>query len=179
MQPIFKLPEHLRSKLKKPLGQLIKGPPNITIKVVKEIIEKSYPPKIITVGDIVTYSIKEHGLPLSIAIIDQKTMREKSNVTIDYTDIEVVIKVTNPPATITLDAWRAIENAMLKNKEVIILVDGEEDLLALPAIYLAPEGSIILYGQPNEGIVVVKADQKTKEEIKKILSEMEGSKSVL
>ena len=179
MQSIFKLPEHLRSKLKKPLGQLIKGPPNITIKVVKEIIEKSYPPKIITVGDIVTYSIKEHGLPLSIAIIDQKTMREKSNVTIDYTDIEVVIKVTNPPATITLDAWRAIENAMLKNKEVIILVDGEEDLLALPAIYLAPEGSIILYGQPNEGIVVVKADQKTKEEIKKILSEMEGSKSVL
>ena len=179
MQLVFKLPEHLRNKLKKPLGQLIKGPPNITFKIIKEIIKKLHPPKIITVGDIVTYSAKKHHIPLSIAIIDQKTMRKESNVKIDYTDKETLVKVANPPGTITFNAWKAIEEAMLKRKEVIILVDGEEDLLALPAIYLAPEGSIILYGQPHEGVVIVESNQKTKEEIRKILLEMEGSKSVL
>ena len=130
-------------------------------------------------GDIVTYSAKKYHIPLSIAIIDKKTMRKESNVKIDYTDKETLVKVVNPPGTITFDAWNAVEEAMLKRKEVTILVDGEEDLLALPAIYLAPEGSIVIYGQPHEGVVVVKSDQKTKEKIRKILLEMEGSKSVL
>jgi len=176
---IFKLPQHLRIKLKKPLGQLIKGPPNITIKTAKEIIEKLKPPKVITVGDVVTYSAKKYKLPLSVAIIDLKTMRKDSDVHISYTGNETIIKTDNPAGTITYDAWKAVEDAMKKKREVIILVNGEEDLLTLPAIYLAPEGSIIIYGQPHEGIVVVKSDQNTKKKVKEILLEMEGSESVL
>jgi len=176
---IFKLPEHLRNKLKKPLGQLIKGPPSITFKIIKEELKRLQPCKTITVGDIVTYSAKKHNISLSIAIIDQKTMREKSKVKINYTGNETLVSVINPPGTITYDAWKAVERAMTQNEEVIILVDGEEDLLALPAIYLAPDGSIVIYGQPHEGVVVVKSNPKTKEEVKKILLEMEGSKSVL
>lgn len=179
MPSILKLPEHLRNKLKKPLGQLIKGSPDVTIKIAKGIIEKLKPPKIITVGDIVTYSAKKYKLPLSIAIIDLKTMKKNSDVHISYKGNEIIIKIDNPAGTITHDAWKAVKNAMIKREEVVILVNGEEDLLALPAIYFAPKGSIIIYGQPHEGIVVVKSDQNTKKKVKEILLEMEGSESVL
>jgi hypothetical protein len=38
----------------------------------------------------------------------------------------------------------------------LIKVIGEEDLIALPLIAYAPIDSVILYGQPSEGIVVVR-----------------------
>ena len=38
---------------------------------------------------------------------------------------------------------------------VRITVFGEEDLLVLPVCIHAPDNSIVLYGQPNEGLVLV------------------------
>ena len=59
----------------------------------------------------------------------------------------------------------------MKDESTIIVVDGEEDLLALPAIALAPLTSVILYGQPDEGLVIVKVD----EGIRSIATKMLGS----
>jgi uncharacterized protein (UPF0218 family) len=53
-----------------------------------------------------------------------------------------------------------------------IIVDGEEDLLALIAISYAPDNSYIVYGQPLEGMVVVKATSDMKAEIAVILRAM-------
>jgi uncharacterized protein (UPF0218 family) len=53
-------------------------------------------------------------------------------------------------------------------------VDGEEDLLTLIAILYVPEDSFVIYGQPYEGIVVVKATEAKKEEISGILNSMEN-----
>jgi len=44
-------------------------------------------------------------------------------------------------------------------------VDGEEDLAVIPCVLMAPEGSLILYGQPGEGVVLVETD-KVKETAK-------------
>jgi uncharacterized protein (UPF0218 family) len=58
------------------------------------------------------------------------------------------------------------------------LVEGEEDLLTLIAIMEAPNNSIIVYGQPYEGIVAVKVTQEKKTEISEILKAMKnGSKN--
>jgi len=53
-------------------------------------------------------------------------------------------------------------------------VDGEEDLLTLVAVLHAPENSFIVYGQPREGVVIVKATREKKAEVAEILKAMES-----
>jgi hypothetical protein len=91
---------------------------------------------------------------------------------------ERIVHVQNPQGTFTDEAIKATRNAMEDKQSVEIVVDGEEDLLALIAISYAPENSYIIYGQPHEGIVVVKATSGKKAEIAAILGAMEkGSKN--
>jgi len=56
-----------------------------------------------------------------------------------------------------------------------IFVDGEEDLAVLPAMILAPDASIIIYGQPDEGIVLIKVDEEMRNRAKDILKKMSDS----
>ena len=49
---------------------------------------------------------------------------------------------------------------------------GEEDLLTLPILAFFPEQTIVLYGQPNEGLVIVGAMGDAKDLARKTLSEM-------
>ncbi|MHA1168802.1 MAG: DUF359 domain-containing protein, partial [Candidatus Hodarchaeales archaeon] len=96
-------------------------------------------------------------------IVDSKTLREEDTGTIfpDH-DIRAVIHVENPPAQVTYEAVKAIERALILNtvlnKLIIVRIEGEEDLLVLPAVILAPNGSNVIYGQPGEGIVLIKVD---------------------
>ena len=54
-----------------------------------------------------------------------------------------------------------------------IEVLGEEDLSALPAIFLAPNRDVtIIYGLPDKGVVVVKTNEENKNKAKKIIDEM-------
>ena len=39
------------------------------------------------------------------------------------------------------------------------MVKGEEDLAVLPCLLIAPEDAVILYGQPNEGLVFVNVSE--------------------
>ena len=50
-----------------------------------------------------------------------------------------------------------------------LVVNGEEDLLTLPAILFAPLNSLVLYGHWQYGIIVVEVDEKIKEKVRKIL----------
>jgi uncharacterized protein (UPF0218 family) len=83
------------------------------------------------------------------------------------------VHVKNPQATITAEAIDAVQDALRGSSSVKIVVDGEEDLLALVAILNAPESSFVVYGQPYEGIVVVKVTAEKKTEIAQLLREME------
>ena len=55
-----------------------------------------------------------------------------------------------------------------------ILVSGEEDLLLVPALARAPAGAILMYGQPGEGLVVVRADERSKEKARRLMALLEG-----
>jgi uncharacterized protein (UPF0218 family) len=85
------------------------------------------------------------------------------------------IYVKNPQGTITDEAIAAIQEAVRDNQRVKMVVDGEEDLLTLIAIIYAPENSFVVYGQPYEGIVIVKTTPDKKAEIAEILKTMEKS----
>jgi len=51
-------------------------------------------------------------------------------------------------------------------------VEGEEDLLAIPAILESPDKAIIVYGQPSEGLVVVTASPDIKREVREMMNRM-------
>jgi hypothetical protein len=52
---------------------------------------------------------------------------------------------------------------------VKVIVDGEEDLLALPIITIAPEKAVVLYGQPLEGMVVVNVTREMQTKAKNLM----------
>jgi uncharacterized protein (UPF0218 family) len=166
-----KLPESLREELSKPRGILVKGKKEYVSRKVAEFISKTPAPKVVTVGDIVTRSLVSMGVKPDLAIIDGKTLRGPEEK-IDY-KVDETYKLTNPAGLITSDAWKVINKALKKKKKIEIIVDGEEDLLGIPVVLLAPKGSLMLYGQPNEGIVIVTVNEEMRQFTERILSRME------
>jgi uncharacterized protein (UPF0218 family) len=55
----------------------------------------------------------------------------------------------------------------------LIDVEGEEDLAPLYAHLLAPIGSIVVYGQPRQGVVVQLTSLATKERCRRLLESFE------
>ncbi|AIJ06283.1 hypothetical protein JH146_1441 [Methanocaldococcus bathoardescens] len=154
---MLKLTEKLREKLKKPFGKVYKTLPDIDGDIV-------------TVGDIVTKTVIENNIIPKLSIFDLKTQRDIP-VEINHT-FKKIIKVKNPPGCISDEAIESIKYlSTINDKDIALLVDGEEDLLTLIVIKYFPIGTYVLYGQPNEGIVVLKIDEKLKQEIEEILKQ--------
>ena len=174
MSTAYVLPLKLRRRLKKPLGELIKGSFEETVSVFKQIVEREKPPGIVSVGDAVSKNLVENGICPNVLIVDNRIMRK--NITPVSLIADVEKRVKNPPGTITFEALNAIREALKVNHRTKIVVDGEEDLLALCAILYAPENFFVVYGQPCEGIVVVKATKQKKDEVAGILRAMETAK---
>ena len=172
MAILYRLTPELRRKLKNPIGTLIRGSPNETMKKLKDSVEKENPPMIIAVGDRVSESLAENNMFPDLSIVDNKVMRKRIQPIAIVAD--EVLHVKNPQGTITEEALATIRETLKHNRRVKIVVDGEEDLLTLAAALYAPENSFVVYGQPLEGIVVVKATKQKKKEVTEILKAMEN-----
>ncbi|KZX17160.1 hypothetical protein MBCUT_03920 [Methanobrevibacter cuticularis] len=159
------LEKNLRDELKRPFGRLYSSFDD----AIDDIRSSKF---LISVGDSTTNNLINVGIYPNISIIDNLIQRKIHNHEIIYT--ENILRAKNPPGTITDDLWETIELAINKsihndngddgeNQNHLIVVDGEEDLAVLPVIILAPEETIVLYGQPNEGLVFVNvSDVKTR-----------------
>jgi len=154
-----------------PLGLLISGSSEHTAEKLKELIEDMRPGKIVTVGDGASESLTKEGIYPQVLILDNKIMRKP--IAPIKVDTDQTLYLKNPPGTITDEAWQVIREALKQEKKVRIVVEGEEDLLTLVAVACAPENSVVIYGQPHEGIVVVKVTEETKEMVSKLIDEME------
>jgi hypothetical protein len=82
------------------------------------------------------------------------------------------IKVHNPAATLTKDLIDRIRESLHGDEHIKIIVEGEEDLATLPAILYAPLGSVVVYGQPNEGSVLVDVTAERKLHIEEFMKRM-------
>jgi len=165
------LTPQLRLELKKPLGMLIKGPPKQTMEKIKLLIQKQKPTKTISVGDVVTQNLAENHIPIQVIIIDNKALRQ----IIQPIEVEAqkTLHIKNPPGTITPEAWTLVREAIQQNQITKVLVDGEEDLLTLVAVIQAPANSLVIYGQPYEGVVAIKVTAQTKKKMQKIIDAMQ------
>jgi uncharacterized protein (UPF0218 family) len=136
---------------------------------LRVLIQQDKPSKVITVGDVVSRETLATGIQVNLRVVDQMTLRKSiSPVEIRA---ERTYRVRNPAGIITTEAWDAIREA-LQHREAVIFVDGEEDLLALPAILESPDNAFIVYGQPSQGLVVVTASPVIKHEVKEMMSRM-------
>src|SRR5208337_2936762 len=172
----YNLTPGLRVKLKQPLGILIRGSFTETTRRFSEMVNKEQPSSIIAVGDTVSKNLAKNHILAKLSILDNKCMRK--NVQPTLLAAEKTFHVKNPQGTITEEAIAAVQEALQGSQHTKIVVEGEEDLLALIAIMNAPQDSFVLYGQPHEGIVVVKVTQAKKTEISELLKAMEkGSKN--
>ena len=169
------LTSELRRELKAPLGLLIQGSYKQTVEELKKIIGETKPVKIVAVGDRVSENIIRNGILLNVAIVDSKVMRKP--VTPIIFEAEKTLNVSNPAGTLTDEAFQAINEAVSLNVQVKVQVDGEEDLLTLAAVLSAPVGSIVVYGQPRKGIVVVFVTEDSKKKIRDIVDRMENEDS--
>jgi uncharacterized protein (UPF0218 family) len=160
----------IRSKMKEPFGMLIQGSSSETMKKLGAIVREEKPSSIITVGDAVSKNLHAHGIIPELSITDNVQMRKKIQPQL-FPD-KGIVKVKNPPGRITEEAIATIQDALKSQKHIHILVEGEEDLLALIAVLYAPENAFIIYGQPHQGIVVVKATTQKRKEAKELFKLM-------
>ena len=65
-----------------------------------------------------------------------------------------------------------IKDAFDSKPPIRITVNGEEDLLVIPVCLHAPENCVVMYGQPNEGLVIVQINHEIKEKVQKIVNSM-------
>ncbi|MCQ2972088.1 MAG: DUF359 domain-containing protein [archaeon] len=150
------LNKDLISELKIPLGKLYP-------KFEEAIEDIKVAEFLISVGDETYKNLIKNELYPNIGIIDNLIQRKNHNHDLIQTDD--ILEAINPAGTITEDLWETIEQAisLADVNNQLIIVDGEEDLAVLPCIRLAPEETTILYGQPNEGLVLLKvSDVKEK-----------------
>ncbi|MFA6081386.1 MAG: pantetheine-phosphate adenylyltransferase [Patescibacteria group bacterium] len=168
----MKMPEILRTTLQKPLGKIFDSAHKV-IKFIKLI----KPIQIIAVGDIVVNSMLKNDIHPDVKIIDFKSRRQiLTDVVLNsFQDLEIPkqIRHGNKPGTINLKTSEIIKEkiklAIYKKEKYWIVIDGEEDLLALPAILFAPLGSLVLYGHWEHGIIAVKIDEKIKNKVREIV----------
>jgi uncharacterized protein (UPF0218 family) len=166
----------LRNELKNPQGLLIEGSFEETMKKLRDLIKKENPSTVISVGDIVSKQIINHDLAFNILIVDNKTMRKP--IPPIKVEVNQILYAKNPPGTITNEAWTTINQALENTEPTKVIIDGEEDLLTIVSVLSAPENALVIYGQPNKGIVVIKVTEKTKKKMRNIMDAMyKSSKS--
>ena len=167
------LPEKLREELRKPVGYVVKN-----LSEIKKLVGNNKIPVIITVGDIVSMKFTEAFKHPDISIIDFKTRRKS----LDRKRISRLLAVSgkshvNLHGTISRSAvgiyYSALKKYLKTGKKQTIFIKGEEDLLAVPVILLAPLGSLVLYGQYGLGAVVVEITEQKKKQVWEILKKFD------
>lgn len=123
---------------------------------------------VISIGDRVTRDLVSNDVYPQIAVYDCIERRGESFCPNLGNYEEVVVR--NPRSTISIEAITVLERAARSNKRVAIRVIGEEDLLALIAVLVAPLGGHVVYGLPGLSAVDITVDPVHKRNVLTILS---------
>jgi hypothetical protein len=168
---VVELQQALRSELKEPLGPIYTD--------AEALLAESEPP-LVAVGDIVTYHLTQAGRTPEVALVDGRTKRsaveDHIEDAIDGDRFDREVHVANPPGTLAAGLLTALREAIDAADEAttVIVVDGEEDLAALPAVITAPLGASVVYGQPDEGMVLVECMGEPVDRMFSLLAQMDG-----
>jgi len=160
----WKLPEKNREAFKRRIG----------VPVKESELAEYHDKKTIAVGDVVSLTLRENGIVPLLSVYDGMTERH------EVTGFASLVErqgwretvVANPAGMITRGMDDAVRNALTGTSE-IIRVEGEEDLALLPCILHAPNGTVVFYGWPGEGMMAVTTDDSIRKEIRELWETME------
>ena len=161
--PGKRVPEDKRNLFKESLGRDLKE---------SELV-KHKDTKMITVGDVVSLTMRRNGIRPILSVYDGYTERCEMTEFAALVEGEAKEEVVNPAGTITDELDNAVRNALTAGTTDLIRVEGEEDLALMPCILYAPEGTEIVYGWPGKGMMVVSTDDVTRKRIEELWKMME------
>ncbi len=165
----------LDEELKTPSGTLYAGPEDMPEVAMSSAMEDLAPGSIIAVGDVSVETLLNMEIIPDIGIIDGMTKREELSSKVDTSAFDALISANNPAGQITPSLINSIEAALHNDSTTCIEVDGEEDLAPLIIHLLAPIGTNVIYGQPNQGVVLATTTLKLKRRCRNLLSLFEVS----
>ncbi len=140
------------------------------MQVLADAIQTGKPAKVCVIGDVTARNTLDYGIPVALYVVDQQAMRRP--IAISLPAGVPIYRTHNPPGMITVESWHLIERLAPAASRSLILVEGEEDLLALPVIQFAPTDAFVVYGQPHVGLVLVTVTDEKRVEIDGILARM-------
>ena len=144
------IPDELREVLSNAFGEIL----NIN-DIPRQLVGSNF---VISVGDETTDNLLGLGIKPDLAIFDLKVERKlniKLRILANYKQRKIV----------------SISAALADKNVNAIQVDGEEDLATLVCVYLAKEGSVVLYGVPSKGVCIVRVNREIKRLAERILRE--------
>ncbi len=138
------------------------GPGIVASGDIARILEHAGSGVLVCVGDVVSSYCAKVGRGM-VLVVDGKTRRTERVGNVAAGDS--IVAVSNPPGKLSYHAWRTVCELIDKARnggKHIIIVDGEEDLLALAAFDCSAIGDVVVYGLPGIGayIRVVEAVDK-------------------
>jgi GTP-dependent dephospho-CoA kinase len=160
--------------LKRPFGTLV-AEKDVTRQKISSMLKGIK--NVIAVGDATTERLISFGITPQIAVIDGIERRSERDHPLYYYAKEM--SCTNPAGTISKEAVNVLQDALETLPPVRVKVHGEEDLLALPLFTMAPQGSAVLYGQPLEGLVVVKITEEKQKQAKDLMDRICSNDNLL
>ncbi|MEN6610390.1 MAG: GTP-dependent dephospho-CoA kinase family protein [Methanoregulaceae archaeon] len=152
------LPPEERHLFQKPFGTLFPDIPSAVHLLSGKIV--------FAVGDVVTKNLLASGIQPALSVVDGYTQRlpcERPEGPFTW-----VCVAKNPAGTICDPLVTCIERALGKHG-ALIQVEGEEDLAVIPIVLRAPDGAVLIYGQPNEGVVVRVIDDAARADARRLL----------
>ncbi len=157
------LPECERQAFKEPLGREMDD---------SELESFDTQTTLITVGDVVSLTFRNHGIRPDLSIYDGMTERREMTEFAKLVSDEPKEAVVNPAGTITAGMAECIRRSM-DGDNGLILVEGEEDLALLPCIHYAPIGTRIVYGWPGKCMMLITTDEDIKKKTIELIVKME------
>jgi len=156
-------PDEAKRILRRPAGKLITGEPDDVARRVKSIIEFDEPRLVVAVGDYTSRKLRDVGARVNLYIVDGRV--ERKTTELFKPEGLRVLRVVNEAGTLNPDAVKTLHKLLRGRelKDTVLMVEGEEDLLTLAAILSAPNKTIIVYGQPGKGCVVVRVDDRIRD----------------
>ena len=156
--------------LKNPFGILIHDK-YVTKQKIKAILKNAK--QVISVGDCTTDRLLSFDIIPDILVIDEIERRAKRSHSLHSKIMAAKeLHCSNPPGSISKEALLVLYQALAMPGPVKVIVNGEEDMLALPIIAIADKKSVVLYGQPLVGMVVVNINPEMQAKAKNLMERL-------
>jgi uncharacterized protein (UPF0218 family) len=174
---ILRMPAVLDDEFKTPMGELFEGPedsPEVALSAMLEALPRNHG-ALVAVGDVTVKGLMDMGILPDIAFVDGQTKREAldASLLVNKDEYPLNNSVTNPPGQLTPDLLEVVRWSLQQDEPVLVEVDGEEDLAPMFVLATAPLGTIIVYGQPRQGVVMRILDVQAKQRARNLLVHFE------